>query len=96
MEVPISAYVYIFICVLYVYKRIFIYLRILDSASSLWYIYNIYSIYTYVVFYVNIGITPNQYVRYLGMPMRRCPYQGCPSVLYIYINIYIYVQKRTI
>ena len=66
------------------------------NASSLWYIYNIYSIYTYVVFYVHIGIAPNQQVRHLGTPIPRCQYQGCPSGLYIYIYIQIYVQKRTI
>ena len=97
MEVSISAYVYIFICVLYVYKRIFVYLYVyMNSASSLWYIYYIYGICTYDAFYVHIGIAPNQQVRHLGTPMPRCPYQGCVSALYIYTNIQIYVQKRTI
>ena len=95
MEVSISAYVYIFIRVLYVYKRIFVYLYVcMYSASSLWYIYYIYSICTYVVFYVHIGIAPNQQVRHLGTPTIRCLYQGCVSPLYIYIY-QIYVQKRT-
>ena len=80
-----SIYERVCVCVLYVYKFLYVYMY---SASSLWYIYNIYTIYTYLVFYVNIGITPNQQVRYLGTPIIRCPYQGCLSVLYIiYINI---------
>ena len=78
MEVSTSAYVYIFIY-LYVYMY---------TASSLWYIYYIYSICTYVVFYVHIGIAPNQQVRHLDTPTIHCPYQGCVSPLYIYIYIY--------
>ena len=92
-----SIYERVCVCVLYVYKRIFIYLYVcMYSASSLWYIYYIYSICTYVVFYVHIGVTPSQQVRYLGTPTIRCPYQGCLSVLYIiYINIqYTYKNVR--
>ena len=97
MKVSKSANVYIFIYVLYVYKRIFVHLyvyNIMYSASSLWYIYYIYSICTYVAFYVHIGIAPNQQVRHLGTPTSRCPYQGCVSVLYIYIYKYTYKNVR--
>ena len=56
-----SIYERVYVCDLYVHKRIFIYLYVyMYNASSLWYIYNIYSICTYVVFYVHIGIAPNQ------------------------------------
>ena len=65
------------------------------SASSLWYTYYIYSICTYVGFYVHIGIAPNQQVRHLGTPIPRCHYQGCVSPLYIYIYIYIHTNIRT-
>ncbi len=65
------------------------------SASSLWYIYYIYSICTYVVFYVHIGIAPNQQVRHLGTPMIRCLYQGCVSALYIYTYIYTNIRTKT-
>ena len=59
MEVSIRAYTCV--CDLYVNKRIFKYLCVyMYNASSQWYIYNIYSICTYVVFYVNIGITLKQ------------------------------------
>ena len=84
-------------CFVCIQKRIFVYLYVyMYSASSLYYIYYIYSICTYVVFYVHIGIAPNQQVRHLGSPIIRCQHQGCPSALYIYIYIQIYVQKRTI
>ena len=52
-----SIYERVCVCVLYVYKFLYV---CMYNASSLWYIYNIYSICTYVVFYVHIGITLNQ------------------------------------
>ncbi len=97
MEESISAYVYIFICVLYVYKRIFIYLCVyMYSASSLWYVYTIYIVFIRTLSFafksalLLINRSAISVYPYLAALIRAVD----PSYIYIYIYTYKNVRYR--
>ena len=96
MEVSISAYVYIIISVLYVYKRIFIYTYICTVLV----VYGIHII--YIVFVRTLSITFTSALLLINSSaisvrpyLAECIRAVHPHYIYIYIYIYTNIRTKT-